>query len=240
MLKKVPHTYTIVFSIIIICAILTWIIPGGEYAREIVEVNGVERTVIVNDSFHEVAKSPQTWQVFSALFNGFEKQAGIIAFILIIGGAFWIMNNSKAIDVGIFSFLRSTQKLEHIGIIRKLGVNNIIITLVMLLFSSFGAIFGMSEETLAFVIIIVPLAISMGYDSLTGVCMVYVAAPCRVRRSYPKPFHYRHRTGIIRSSVVFRIRIPGFLLGNSQRDHDCMGITLCSKSKKESQSFSRV
>ena len=176
MLKKVPHTYTIVFSIIIICAILTWIIPGGEYARESVDVNGVERTVIVNDSFHEVAKSPQTWQVFSALFNGFEKQAGIIAFILIIGGAFWIMNNSKAIDVGIFSFLRSTQKLEHIGIIRKLGVNNIIITMVMLLFSCFGAIFGMSEETLAFVIIIVPLAISMGYDSLTGVCMVYVAA----------------------------------------------------------------
>ena len=43
------------------------------------------------------------------------------------------MNNSKAIDVGIFSFLRSTQKLEHIGIIRKLGVNNIIITMVMLL-----------------------------------------------------------------------------------------------------------
>ena len=161
MLKKVPHTYTIVFSIIIICAILTWIIPGGEYARESVDVNGVERTVIVNDSFHEVAKSPQTWQVFSALFNGFEKQAGIIAFILIIGGAFWIMNNSKAIDVGIFSFLRSTQKLEHIGIIRKLGVNNIIITMVMLLFSCFGAIFGMSEETLAFVIIIVPLAISM-------------------------------------------------------------------------------
>ena len=149
MLKKVPHTYTIVFSIIIICAILTWIIPGGEYARETVDVNGVERTVIVNDSFHEVAKSPQTWQVFSALFNGFEKQAGIIAF----------MNNSKAIDVGIFSFLRSTQKLEHIGIIRKLGVNNIIITMVMLLFSCFGAIFGMSEETLAFVIIIVPLAV---------------------------------------------------------------------------------
>ena len=52
MLKKVPHTYTIVFSIIIICAILTWIIPGGEYARESVDVNGVERTVIVNDSFH--------------------------------------------------------------------------------------------------------------------------------------------------------------------------------------------
>ena len=188
MLKKVPHTYTIVFSIIIICAILTWIIPGGEYARESIDVNGVERTVIVNDSFHEVAKSPQTWQVFSALFNGFEKQSGIIAFILIIGGAFWIMNNSKAIDVGIFSFLRSTQKLEHIKIIRKLGVNNIIISMVMLLFSCFGAIFGMSEETLAFVIIIVPLAISMGYDSLTGVCMVYVAAHVGFAGAILNPF----------------------------------------------------
>ena len=64
MLKKVPHTYTIVFSIIIICAILTWIIPGGEYARETVDVNGVERTVIVNDSFHEVAKARKRGRCF--------------------------------------------------------------------------------------------------------------------------------------------------------------------------------
>ena len=74
MLKKVPHTYTIVFSIIIICAILTWIIPGGEYARESVDVNGVERTVIVNDSFHEVAKSPQTWQVPCASLQPAERR----------------------------------------------------------------------------------------------------------------------------------------------------------------------
>lgn len=188
MLKKVPHTYTIVFSIIVLCAILTWIIPGGEYERQIVKVNGVERTVIVNDSFHEVEKSPQTWQVFSALFNGFEQQAGIIAFILIIGGAFWIMNHSRAIDVGIFAFLKATQKLEHIGIIRRLGVDNIIMTLIMLLFSSFGAIFGMSEETLAFVIIIVPLAIKMGYDSLTGVCLVYVAAHVGFAGAILNPF----------------------------------------------------
>src|SRR5690554_2116256 len=54
--------------------------------------------------------------------------------------------------------------------------HTLVIILVMLLFSAFGSIFGMSEETLAFVIIIVPLAISMGYDSLTGLMMVYVAA----------------------------------------------------------------
>jgi uncharacterized ion transporter superfamily protein YfcC len=46
----------------------------------------------------------------------------------------------------------------------------------MIIFSLFGAIFGMSEETIAFIIIFVPLAISMGYDSVTGVLMCYVAA----------------------------------------------------------------
>ena len=176
MLKKVPHTYTIVFSIVLFCAILTWIIPGGEYDREIITVNGIERTVIQKDSFHPVEKSPQTWQVFSALFHGFEKQAGIIAFILMIGGSFWILNSSRAIDVGIFSFLRLTSRLEHIPALKRVGVNNIVMTLIMLVFSSFGSIFGMSEETLAFIVILVPLAISMGYDSITGICLVYVAA----------------------------------------------------------------
>jgi len=188
LLKKVPHTYTIVFSIILLCAVLTWIIPGGEYARETIKVNGVERTVIQNDSFHTVAKSPQTWEVFSALFNGFEKQAGIIAFILIIGGAFWIMNNSRAIDVGILSFLHFTRRIEHTPLLKRIGVNNIVMTLIMLLFSSFGAIFGMSEETLAFIVIIIPLAISMGYDSLTGVCLVYVAAHVGFAGAILNPF----------------------------------------------------
>lgn len=188
MLKKVPHTYVIVFSIIVFCALLTWIIPGGEYNRERIEVNGVERTVIQNDSFHPVEKNPQTWQVFSALFHGFEKQAGIIAFILIIGGAFWVMNSSRAIDVGILSFLRFTAGLENRRWLKKIGVNNIIMTLIMLLFSSFGAIFGMSEETLAFVVIIIPLAISMGYDSITGICLVYVAAHVGFAGAILNPF----------------------------------------------------
>jgi uncharacterized ion transporter superfamily protein YfcC len=95
---------------------------------------------------------------------------------LIIGGAFWILNLSKAIDVGIYSFLNGSKKLEKWKLIRVLGVNNIIISMIMLLFSFFGAVFGMSEETIAFIIIFVPLAISMGYDSITGVSMCFIAA----------------------------------------------------------------
>lgn len=187
-IKKVPHTYTIISVIITICAVLSWIVPAGEFERQTLEVNGVQRTVIVEDSFHRVEQSPQTWQIFGALLEGFEKQAGIIAFLLIIGGAFQIMNDSRAIDTGIFSFLRFTQSLEHHRWMKRIGVNNIVITLVIFLFSLFGAVFGMSEETLAFVIIIVPLAIKMGYDSITGLCMVYVAAHIGFSGAVLNPF----------------------------------------------------
>ena len=102
--KKVPHTYTIIAAIILICAVLSWIIPAGEFDRQTVELDGVKRTIIVDDSFHRVEQSPQTWQVFGVLLVGFEKQAGIIAFLLIIGGAFQIMNSSKAVDVDFFFF----------------------------------------------------------------------------------------------------------------------------------------
>lgn len=188
MLKKIPHTYTIIATIILICAVLSWIVPAGEYARETVVVNGTERTVIDASSFHVSESSPQTWQVFTALLRGFEQQAGIIAFLLIIGGAFQIMNSSRAIDAGIFSFLRFTQTLERHRWMERIGVNNLVVAMIMVMFSLFGAVFGMSEETLAFVIIIVPLAISMGYDSITGLCMVYVAAHVGFSGAMLNPF----------------------------------------------------
>jgi len=188
MTKKIPHTYVIIFSVIIIAAIMTWFIPGGEYARQKVVVNGVERTVIEKGSFHYVESEIQTWQIFTAFFKGFERQAGIIVFIIMIGGAFWIVNSSKAIDIGILSFLKYAQKLEKNRLLKLIGVNNIIITLVMLLFSIFGAVFGMSEETIAFIVILVPLAISMGYDSIVGVNMVFVAAGLGFAGAMLNPF----------------------------------------------------
>lgn len=185
---KIPHTFTIVFSIIVLCAILTWIIPGGEYERQTITIDGTERNIVISDTFHNIENQPQTWQIFTSFFKGFNHTSEIIAFILMIGGAFWIMNETNAINVGIFSFLRSTQKLQNINFFKKIGVNNIIITLIMIMFSLFGAIFGMSEETIAFIIIFVPLAISMGYDSITGVLMCYVAAHVGFAGALLNPF----------------------------------------------------
>jgi uncharacterized ion transporter superfamily protein YfcC len=185
---SIPHNLVIVFSIIIIAAILTWIIPGGKYERQSVSVNGIERSVIVNNSFHYVDSQPQTWQIFSAFYKGFINMSHIIVFILMLGGAFWIMNETKAIDVGIFSFLGFTRRMEKFRIVKWIGVNNIIITLIMILFSLFGAIFGMSEETIAFAVIFVPLAISMGYDSIVGIALCYFAAHIGFAGAILNPF----------------------------------------------------
>ena len=158
---KVPNTYVITFAVLLVCAVATWLVPGGE---------------------------PQTWQVFSALYEGFSQQAGIIAFVLIIGGAFWVVNSTKAVDEGIMKFISKVQNLERHALVRKLGVGNIVITLVMLLFGLFGAIFGMSEETIAFVAVVIPLARSLGYDDFVGVCMVYVAAHVGFAGAMLNPF----------------------------------------------------
>ncbi len=158
---KVPNTYVIIFSVLLLCAMMTWIIPGA---------------------------NAQTWQVFSALYEGFSRQAGIIAFVLIIGGAFWVINSTKAVDDGILRFIKQAKKLERYGIVNRMGVGNIVIVLVMLLFGLFGAVFGMSEETIAFVAVVIPLARSLGYDDFVGVCMVYVAAHVGFAGAMLNPF----------------------------------------------------
>lgn len=173
-----PNTYVIVFAVILLCAVATWLVPGGEYVKD---ENGAPR-------FERVESAPQTWQVFSALYEGFEKQAGIIVFILIVGGTLWIVNSTKALDAGISAFLSQARKLERFAAFRAIGVNNIILVAMTLLFSFFGGVFGMSEECVAFVAISIPLAISMGYDSIVGVGMVYLGAHVGFAGAFLNPF----------------------------------------------------
>jgi uncharacterized ion transporter superfamily protein YfcC len=158
---RVPNTYVIIFFVLLLCAVSTWFVPGSV---------------------------PQTWQVLSALYEGFSQQAGIIAFVLIIGGAFWVVNSTRAVDAGITKFLVKARELERFAAIRWLGVGNIVMVLIMLLFGLFGAVFGMSEETIAFVAVVIPIARSLGYDEFIAVCMVYVAAHVGFAGAMLNPF----------------------------------------------------
>ena len=164
---KVPGTYTIIFVMILLSALLTWFVPGGEY------VKGEEGTL----SYRDVESVPQLFGVFTALYHGFVKQSGIIIFILIVGGSFWLLNSTGAISVGIGRFIRSVGRYHKV-----------VLVAITLLFSLAGAIFGMSEETIPFVGIVVPLVVSMGYDAFLGMLIVYVAANVGFSSAFLNPF----------------------------------------------------
>ena len=91
--RQIPHTYVIIFYIILFCAVLTWVIPGGQY-KESINAAG-EKTVV----YEAVKHIPQTWQVFSAFYKGFVERADIIVFILIIGGSLEIIASTGVLTV---------------------------------------------------------------------------------------------------------------------------------------------
>ena len=70
---KIPNTFTIVFFLVIIAAILTWIIPSGEFKREIISIDGNNQEIVIPNSYHSVDKQIQTWQVFSAFLMDLSK-----------------------------------------------------------------------------------------------------------------------------------------------------------------------
>ena len=166
-MKKLPNTYVIIAALIVLCAVLTWFLPGGQYVT-------AEDGML---SYEQVDAVPQTWQVFSAIYNGFVKQAGIIVFILVVGGAFWLLNATGAVDAGIRRFIAG------IGSRDKL-----VLVALTVLFSLCGAVFGMSEETIPFVGIVVPLAVSLGYDAIMGLLVVYVASNIGFSSAFLNPF----------------------------------------------------
>ncbi len=185
MLKKVPDVFVIVFCLIVLAAGLTWILPGGSFERHQETVNGKLREVVVQGSFEYAESEPQLFQVFTAPILGFLKLGEIIVFIFLVGGSFYILNETGAVAAG-------TKKL----VARFKGREYFVIPVVMLFFSFFGAAFGMCEEAIPFALIFVPLALALGYDSLVGVSMSFVAAGVGFAGAFLNPFTLQIAQGI--------------------------------------------
>lgn len=165
--KRVPHVFVILFSIILVCALLTYIIPANVYDNA-VNPDGTTSRLIVPDSYHSVEQNPQgLWAAVMAVPKGMGQAASIIFFIFIIGGAFTIIQATGAIEAGIRGAARSLRGSS----------SAILLGVITVLFSVGGATFGMAEEALVFIPMLIPLAMALGYDSMTGVAMA-LAGPC--------------------------------------------------------------
>lgn len=181
---KVPHTLVIIFSLILLASLVTYLIPGGKFERIEKQVQMGEslstREIVVPGSFKEAPAKPQNpWMMLGAIMKGMRHHSAvdIIFFILLIGGAFGIITETRAVEASLS------------GLVGFLGKNDkMIIPVVMLVFSLGGATFGMCEETIPFVAMAVPLALKLGYDSITGVAMVYLGAMIGFATAFLNPF----------------------------------------------------
>ena len=174
---KVPHTLVIIFSIIVIIAILTYIIPGGKYDRQ--EKNG--RTEVVSDSFRYTENVHQgISSILLAPFRGFVDAAAIIAFVILVGGAFGVIQKTGAID----SMIKSIASAHS----RSSALRVMMIPLLMTVFALAGSIFGMSEEVIPFILIFIPLALALGYDSIVGTAIPFLGAGAGFAGAFINPF----------------------------------------------------
>ncbi|NCO86319.1 MAG: YfcC family protein [Rhodobacterales bacterium] len=168
---RFPSAFTILFALIILVALLTWIIPAGQYARVASEALG--KDVPVAGSYAPTQANPQSFfDVILAPIAGFYDPVEYVAnaidvslFVLIIGGFIGVVTASGAIDAGIAR-----------AMIRLKGRENWMIPFLMALFALGGTTYGMAEETLAFYVLLIPVMIAARYDALTAVAVIMLGA----------------------------------------------------------------
>src|SRR3954447_1031713 len=179
-----PHSYTLIFIIIIAVALLTWIIPSGQFERKEVKVDGSPRTVIVPGTFHTISKVGENGdlrqglsEILSAPMAGVINAADVVAFVLIVGGAFGIILQTGAIDRGLIALAR---RMKNKGIW--------VIPISMIIFSLGGSTFGMSEETIPLYAIFISLMFVLKFDSITAILILFLGTQIGYVGSTLNPF----------------------------------------------------
>lgn len=151
-------------AIILIVAVASYIVPAGSYDR--VYDPATEREIVDPNSYHAVEKNPVT--LFGLLMSvtlGMQNAAYIIFFLLIIGGMFAILNGTGAIDSGMANVVRAMK-----------GRELLMIPVCMIVFGCGSAFCANFEEFLAFVPLVLAVCLSMGFDSLTAVGIIFCSA----------------------------------------------------------------
>ncbi|ELR68776.1 Arginine/ornithine antiporter ArcD [Fulvivirga imtechensis AK7] len=174
---KLPDTLILLLIILAAFTLLTWIIPAGEFDRQIVD----ERELVTPGSYHETESNPAGFFDFIlAPIKGFISSAQIIVFIFFVAGSFGIINKTGAIEAGLQSVVRLSRQRPK--------SKKFVIPVLMMLFSLAGATFGMSEEVLVFILITLPLSFALGYDSIVGVSIPFIGAGAGFAGAFLNPF----------------------------------------------------
>ncbi len=185
-----PSAYTILFALIVVMALATWLIPAGAYE---LDADGAP----IPGTYTEVEGDPQRILIDSltAPINGLygiENKKGNISyyntgvlfgaidvalFIIVIGGFLGVTMRTGAIQTGIG------------GLVQRLrGREKWMIPILMMVFALGGSTYGMAEESLAFYTLVIAVLIAAGYDALTGCAVVLLGCGIGTLGSTINPF----------------------------------------------------
>lgn len=201
---SMPDAFIILFFVMILAALASHLVPAGSFTMlepaPAVEGAAKPKSKIDPNSFTLHQDAEQGVPLFAegggiGFFNyAFEglvsgdkwgSAIGVIAFILLTGGAFGIIMRTGAIHNGILALVAKTQRMQLLFIPLMFG-----------LFSLGGAVFGMGEEAIAFCIVLLPLMLTLGYDAITTVLVTYVATQIGFATSWMNPFNVAIAQGI--------------------------------------------
>ena len=182
---KLPNTFVLLFAILALIALATWLVPGGKYDTHM--VNG--KALIDPATFQYIPSAPQGLvALMMSPIKGFVEAAQIIGFVLIVGGAFSVLQKTEAFDALI---KRIATAHTHSPFVRAA-----LIPVFVTMFSLGGATFGMNEEAIPFILIFVPLALALGYDTIVGVSIPFLGSQVGFGAAFLNPFNVGIAQGI--------------------------------------------
>ncbi|MGT2933075.1 YfcC family protein [Streptococcus catagoni] len=174
---KLPSSYTVLFIIIAIMAILTWFIPAGAY-------DTTKDGTVISGTYHAVKSNPQgIYDVFMAPVRGMLGAKGtdgaiqVSFFILMVGGFLGVVNKTGALDQGIASVVKKNK-----------GREKMLIAILIPIFALGGTTYGMGEETMAFYPLLIPVMIAVGFDTLVAVSIILIGSQIGCLASTINPF----------------------------------------------------
>lgn len=201
---KVPHVFIILFLIIVLCTILTWIVPAGAF--DYVE-NDQGRSVAVAGTWHEVDPTPVgPLRMFELIYEGMVNAADIAFLVFITFASVTFVIKSGAFDGAVAILLK----------IFKGKSSLITIPIFMALVGLGSSTIGMFEEWLPFIPVFAAVYTGMGYDALVGLAVVAFGAGIGYSGAMMNPFTVGVAQGIAEVTYMsgsgFRIMCHAVML----------------------------
>ncbi len=140
--------------------------------------NKIKKPISIPNTYTKLASQPQGFVSFlKAPIKGIVKSSEIILFVLILGGIIGIMNYIGAFNAGISKLSKILKGKEYLLII-----------IVTLLIALGGTTFGLAEEIIAFIPILVPVFLVAGYDAIVPLACTFVGSSIGTMCSTTNPF----------------------------------------------------